>query len=183
MPLSTAAENIEGVRDDAFRLRELTPSIGAEITGIDVGSGLDEPTFVAIRDAIHRYSVIVLRDQNLRPATQLALLRRLGPTRSEPYRRFFVPEAPQLMVLSNMYENGEPIGAMDVGGLWHTDMRSMFRFATARRSATRCSPMWRRPMTRYPLRPNAASMDCARCTTSPARSSASAKRACSIASC
>lgn len=104
-----------------FQLKEMTVHVGAEITGIDIASGVSEELFIALRDAIHRYSVIVIRDQNLTPAAQLALVKRLGPMPKEPYTKFSVPDAPELMLLSNIKENGKPIGAVDVGGMWHTD--------------------------------------------------------------
>lgn len=117
----TAAPKAPG---DPFRLRQLAPCIGAEITGIDVAAGLDSDTFIALRDAVHRYSVVVLPGQRLTPAQHLALVTRLGPLRESSYtraNRFSVPEQPELMVVSNIRENGQPIGLMDAGVMWHSD--------------------------------------------------------------
>src|SRR5262245_50244548 len=39
-----------------FSVRPLGPEIGGEVVGLDVSAGLDEAAFLAVRDALHRYS-------------------------------------------------------------------------------------------------------------------------------
>ena len=62
-------------------LQNITPSgcaLGAEVTGIDLAAGLDEKMMTAIRDAVLRYSVLVVRGQKLTPADHLAFTSRIG---------------------------------------------------------------------------------------------------------
>jgi len=98
------------------------PGIGAEIRGVDVARGFDDEAFEFVRDALHEYAVVVLRDQDLTPAQQVAFTGRLGDMRVSFYNRYGVPNQPELSVVSNIKrEDGEAIGISDAGMLWHTD--------------------------------------------------------------
>jgi taurine dioxygenase len=57
----------------------LTPAIGAELRGIDASQPIDAATAAAIRAALWRYQVIVLRGQNLDPQSQGAFAQLFGP--------------------------------------------------------------------------------------------------------
>ena len=96
---------------------------GAEVTGVDIANGLPERDLQRIRDAVLRYSVIVLRDQHLSPDDQLAFMDRLYGLRPHhgPPSSFSLPGKPQIQVISNIIENGTPIGISDAGLLWHSD--------------------------------------------------------------
>jgi taurine dioxygenase len=74
-----------------------------------------------IRDTLNLHSVIVLRDQKLTPADQIAFARRLGELRTSFYNRYAVPGHPELSIVSNIMKDGEAIGIADAGMLWHTD--------------------------------------------------------------
>ena len=52
--------------------------LGAEITGIDLRTDLNDESFAAIEAAWHDYGVIILRDQDLSKEDQLAFASRLG---------------------------------------------------------------------------------------------------------
>src|SRR5690606_18575316 len=95
--------------------------IGAQVTGIDVASPMSDLAMQAIWKALDDYSVIVLRDQNISPAAQVALARRLGEMRVSFYNRYSVPGQPELSVVSNIQVDGEAIGIADAGMIWHTD--------------------------------------------------------------
>ncbi|MGE0718798.1 MAG: TauD/TfdA dioxygenase family protein [Alphaproteobacteria bacterium] len=104
-----------------LKVTPLTDVIGAEVSGVDVAAGLPEAEFQALRDALHRHAVIVLRGQKLTPAQQIAFSRRVGPMRVSFYNRYAVPDHPELTVVSNIVEDGRAIGIADAGMLWHTD--------------------------------------------------------------
>ena len=124
---------IEATRSEqpaaATELVQVTPSgdmLGAEITGIDVAAGFDETALMTVRDAVLRHSLVVLRDQNLSPAEQLAFTNRMGEVRPAPppadgAHITSVPDYPQLLVVSNIVEDGRPVGISDAGLLWHSD--------------------------------------------------------------
>ena len=105
-----------------MEIRPLSKHLGAEIVGIDVSKHLPDDVFTAIDDAYNRHSVLVFRDQTLTPEQQIAFARRFGDLEISPRTEFALPGHPEILVLSNIIENGKPIGNADAGRTWHTDM-------------------------------------------------------------
>jgi len=95
-------------------------AIGAEVRGVDVRRA-DERDLLAVRDAVLRYSVVALRGQELGPEDQIGFLDRLHPLRPRVINDFTLPGHPAITVISNIVEDGRPIGINDAGILWHTD--------------------------------------------------------------
>ncbi len=62
----------------------VTPAIGAEVSGVDLGRPLDDETFGALRDAWMDRLVLFFRDQTLDPAALQRLGRRFGPLHVHP---------------------------------------------------------------------------------------------------
>lgn len=99
-------------------------AIGAEIKGIKNLAEVPDSVIGSLQDALNKYSVIVIRDQNLSPEEQLAFTRRFGPIRSHSYskaNKFVVPGYTDIEVVSNVVRDGKPIGVMDAGLIWHSD--------------------------------------------------------------
>ncbi len=94
--------------------------IGAEVRGVDARHA-SSADFEAVRAALDRFGVVVLRDQQLQPQDQIRFAQGLGPLQPLFYNRFTVPDHPALTIVSNIRENGEAIGIEDAGMLWHTD--------------------------------------------------------------
>lgn len=115
MPI--AAENLP-----PFQVTPLADTFVAEITGIDLSQPLDQATFAAIRDAWHDHSILVFRDQELTEAQQIAFTRRFGALYGHLLSQFLHPDHPEILVVSNILENGKPIGLLDAGRLWHADL-------------------------------------------------------------
>ncbi len=67
-----------------------TPAAGAEITGIDLSSTLDEATVAALRQALTERGVLFFRDQPITPDQQVALARRFGHVPPVPDSMFSV---------------------------------------------------------------------------------------------
>ena len=63
---------------DPFEIRRLDP-IGVEIVGLDLAGPVDEGAFRSLRETIVREGLVLLREQWLDAATQIALGRRFGP--------------------------------------------------------------------------------------------------------
>jgi len=101
-------------------VRKLGASMGAEILDVDLNR-LDDPTFAKIREAFLTRQVIVVRDQNLSPQSQLDFSRRFGALEDQLNARYTVPDFPEVLVLSNDMKNGKPIGLIDGGDFWHSD--------------------------------------------------------------
>jgi taurine dioxygenase len=101
-------------------------ALGAEVRGLDVAAGLDEATIIKLRDAVLRHSLVVLRGQRLSPAQQLAFTNRIETVKPAPRPAAgshapVVPDFPELVVVSNIVEDGRKIGISDAGLLWHSD--------------------------------------------------------------
>ena len=64
---------------DNLVVTPLTAVIGAEITGVDLGTELDGETVAALRQALLDHLVLFFRDQDFGPAAQLRLAERFAP--------------------------------------------------------------------------------------------------------
>lgn len=95
--------------------------IGAEICGIDVARGVSPAQYAAVRAALDRHSVVVLRGQSISPERQKAFAEGIGTLRPLVYSRYSLPGSPEVMVVSNIKKDGEYIGIPDAGSLWHSD--------------------------------------------------------------
>jgi len=95
--------------------------LGHEIRGVDVGNLSDEE-FAAVEAAYDQYGVVVLRNQALTPAQQVAYSKRFGGLDRYILDKYNMKSQPEIFVVSNIIENGEPIGLGDAGRYWHSDM-------------------------------------------------------------
>jgi len=107
---------------------EVMPSgagLGAEIPHLDLRS-LSDADFARVHQAWLDHSVLLFRDQRLTDEDLIAFSRRFGDLDWAPVQetgRRFVEGMPELYVVSNVIENGEPIGSLGAGeAVWHTDM-------------------------------------------------------------
>ena len=106
-----------------IEVRPASPATGAEILGADIGAGLDDNEFAAVRAAFDKHGVIVLRNQTLMPEKQVAFTRRFGePEFNFNAARFGIDGSPEIYLISNVVEHGAPIGTRRAGETWHTDM-------------------------------------------------------------
>jgi len=67
-----------------FDVRPLSPTIGAELHGIDLSGELDDALIADIRQALLTWKVIFFRDQNITRAQHIAFARRFGPLEIHP---------------------------------------------------------------------------------------------------
>lgn len=103
----------------------ITPTgaaLGAEIRGADLAQELDAATFERIEDAFNRYGVIFFRGQNITVDQQIAFARRFGEVEINVNTQACLPGRPEVLLVSNIKENGRYIGLADAGITWHTDM-------------------------------------------------------------
>jgi taurine dioxygenase len=96
--------------EEKLQIKSLSEHVGAEIRGVNLAADLADDTFEKIDDAYNHYSVLVFRDQTLTPAQQIAFARRFGELEISPRTQFALPGHPEILVLSNIIENGKPIG-------------------------------------------------------------------------
>jgi taurine dioxygenase len=109
----------------------LTPSVGAEVAGVDLAA-LGDADFTQIERAWHQYSALLFREQRLTDDDLLKFSRRLGeldPPPIQEHGRQSPPGYPDVYVVSNVVdEKGQSIGALGAGeAVWHTDMSYLDR--------------------------------------------------------
>ncbi len=98
-------------------------AVGAEIRGVDLSLPLDDATFAVIERAYNEHGVIFFRDQHVTPPQQVAFTRRFGEIAFNIFgERWSVPGSPEIVVVSNITEDGKPIGIRRAGENWHSDM-------------------------------------------------------------
>src|SRR5207249_6612324 len=108
-----------------------SPALGAEVTGVDLRRRLDEAGFAQILEAWHAHLVILLRDQNLSEDDQVRFAQKFGPL-ATIHTKQFVRNHPAVMLISNIREDGKPIGALPDGEMhFHTDQCHQERPAMA----------------------------------------------------
>jgi taurine dioxygenase len=100
-------------------------ALGAEIRNVRI-ENLGDEEFQAIHRAWLDHLVILFRGQRLSDDNLIAFSRRFGELDWAPVQetgRRFVDGHPEIYVVSNVIENGVPIGSLGAGeAVWHTDM-------------------------------------------------------------
>jgi taurine dioxygenase len=103
-----------------------TPSggtLGARVEGLDLREPLSAADFGAVLAALGRYGVLCFPRQELEPAALKAFAGRFGSLEvNVAVGPFCAPGHPEVMILSNIVEDGRSIGLGDAGQDWHTDM-------------------------------------------------------------
>lgn len=96
--------------------------LGARILDIDLARPLADADYRAIEAALGRHGVVSFPKQVLEAAHLKAFAERFGTLEVNVANMYFEPGLPEVMILSNMVENGKPVGLSDAGQDWHTDM-------------------------------------------------------------
>lgn len=105
-------------------------ALGAEIRGVDLARPLSSSDFDAIHAAWLDHLVLLFRGQNLSNAQLIAFSRHFGDLELPPTKLLKLKKGieqkseipPEINVISNVKENGKPIGQLGAGeAAWHTD--------------------------------------------------------------
>ena len=99
----------------AFSVQPYSPTIGAEIAGLDLSQPLDDATQAALYQALLDWKVLFFRDQNITTEQHLAFARRFGALEVHP----FAPHKegyPEVLAITH----GEKSPGQENG--WHSDV-------------------------------------------------------------
>jgi taurine dioxygenase len=110
------------MEETMLNIRPTGDVLGATITGIDLSKPMAEAEFSAIIHALGEHGVLRFPDQLLEAAALRDFSARFGSIQGSVTGKFHDPVVPEVGILSNIVENGEPIGIADAGQDWHTDM-------------------------------------------------------------
>ncbi len=106
--------------------RNLNTVLGAEVSGIDLSKPAASADVKAIENVWRERLVVVFHGQKLSDPQLIAFSKNFGeldPPGPNPYGEPFNKEHPELNVISNVVENGKPIGNLGDGeAVWHADM-------------------------------------------------------------
>ena len=100
--------------------------MGAEVVDVELAEPLPPATFAAIEAAWRERLVVVFRGQKLSDPQLIAFSRNFGeldPPGPNPYGESFNKQHPEINIISNVIEQGRPIGSLGDGeAVWHADM-------------------------------------------------------------
>ena len=96
-------------------------TLGATIEGLNLAR-LSDGEFDAAIKALGDYGVLRFPRQELSAAELKAFSERFGDLEINVANAYQEPGIPEVMILSNIVENGKPLGLSDAGQSWHTDM-------------------------------------------------------------
>ena len=109
-----------------MHIRNLDSALGAEVTGIDLAKPVSQNDVGDIEAAWRERLVVVFQGQTLSDPQLIAFSKNFGeldPPGANPYGEPFNKAHPELNVISNVRENGKPIGNLGDGeAVWHADM-------------------------------------------------------------
>ena len=97
-------------------------ALGAEIQGVDLSQSLLPEVVQGVRGALLDHGVIFFRNQKISEEDQVRFTNYLGPA-VEHVRKQRPREVKEIFIISNVTEDGEPIGALgneDIG--FHSDL-------------------------------------------------------------
>ena len=105
-----------------FQIETFDAPLGAQVLGLDLAQPLSQGDFQRLHHAHLDHHVLVFRDQRITPQQQVDFSRRFGPLQIHVLRQFQLPTQPEVLIISNIVENGQPIGLGDAGHFWHSDL-------------------------------------------------------------
>jgi taurine dioxygenase len=105
-----------GVREPTPSAVAVTPVIGAEIQGIDLGQPLDAATVQWLHEALTRHQVLFFRDQDISVEAQMALGRWFGQLVAHPNDPG-LPHHPEVMII-----HADATSKRIAGERWHSDV-------------------------------------------------------------
>jgi len=113
-------------------IHRLSPSLGAEIVGLDLAQPLDAPTLGHVRDAFQEHHMLCFRDQRLTDEQLMAFSVQLGPLEAFPEKDKTKGKI-EVYNVANVSPEGEHLAVEDPrvifqrnNARWHTD--SSYRF-------------------------------------------------------
>ncbi len=105
-----------------MKVTSSTETLGATIEGLDLAKPLSQGEFDLVLRTLGERGVVRFPRQKLTGRELADFSARFGKLEINVANAFQEPGIPEVMILSNIVENGKPIGLADAGQDWHTDM-------------------------------------------------------------
>jgi taurine dioxygenase len=101
--------------------RPLSPSLGLEVLGVDLSQPISPALAAQLEATWHQGLILLLRDQKLTEEDQVRFAECFGPL-GRTLNVHNTGRHPAIMLISNIREDGKPIGALPDGEMhFHTD--------------------------------------------------------------
>ncbi len=100
---------------DHIRVTPLAPALGAEVTGVDLATGIDAAVWGEIKRAFLEHQVLFFRDQQMTPGNEVEFAARFGPIGNYPFAEALDGHPDVIAIIK------EPHQTTNFGGIWHTD--------------------------------------------------------------
>jgi taurine dioxygenase len=100
---------------ESVTLAPLTPTIGAEVSGIDLAQPLEAGTLGALRQALLDWKVLFFRDQDITTEQHIAFARAFGELEVHPFAPH-KPGYPEVLAITHNQEN------KGKENTWHSDV-------------------------------------------------------------
>ena len=101
----------------SIQVRPVTPTIGAEIYGVDLGGTISNQQFDDIHTALLKHVVIFFRDQKMTPEQQKDFGRRFGKLHIHPASPNLLDGHPEILLIK-ADQNSKRVA----GEVWHSDV-------------------------------------------------------------
>lgn len=108
---------MNAIHESNLTVRKLTPTIGAEVFGVDLSKPVAPRDLARIKQALWDNQVIFFRDQQLSPQQHMSLGKQFGSLHVHPVKRSRHPEHPELLVV-----HADANSTRATGERWHTDV-------------------------------------------------------------
>jgi taurine dioxygenase len=97
-------------------------ALGAEIFGVDCSKPLEAAAVLRLKQAVLDHLVLIFRDQDLTDEEQVSFSRYFGDPKPHVREQAERP-VQEIFIVSNVIENGRPLGALGYGELtFHSDL-------------------------------------------------------------
>ncbi|SAI70047.1 taurine dioxygenase [Bordetella ansorpii] len=105
-----------------LKTRSLHPGFGIEVLDLDLADPASDAAIDQLVRDLDHHSLILVRGQKLSNERHVEVSRRFGSLMTHVLKQFLTTGLPEIYVLSNVSENGKPIGNHKEGWNWHSDL-------------------------------------------------------------
>lgn len=105
----------------SIQIKPSGTALGAQVIGADLTQPIADADFAKIRDAFYQHEVLYFRGQELTDEDHIRFSARFGALRKLKLTNVLHVQHPEIMVISNIKQDGKYIGSYDAGVFWHTD--------------------------------------------------------------
>ena len=103
-------------------VKPLPGPFGAEIEGLDLRRPLDRATARELINVFHANRIVAIRSQRLEFEDFDRVTREFGDQKPHFLDHLRMRGHPAILMLSNMFEDGKPLGVYEGAAFWHTDV-------------------------------------------------------------